>query len=707
MSVDDQRSGTRPTAAWALEQILGLIAHGAPGPGKQLPTERDLALQLGVSRGSVREATSALVSLGVLDPRHGSGVYVTSLEPERLMAGLRLVLPVAGESGLGQLAAVHTILEGGGAAIAAARADAGDNEELAHLAELVAAAADVRAAAEADRRLHLRLAEVGGNPMLGALSDAMIPPDVRRAAWRAAFDGRAARSAAASLHAGHQAILAAVQARDPEAARAHACAHSAALLALAEKPGNALPSLARPRHKSELQADNSATSTARETPEWYRDAKLGVLIHWGPYSVPGWAPLDESLVELLTDAESSPHGEEGEPDPLVSHPFAEWYENSLAIEGSPTWHYHRATYGSRGYESFRRPFESAVEDWDAGEWAALFADAGVRYAVQVTKHHDGYLLWPARARNRDRPEWASERDVVGETAEAVRARGLRFGVYYSSGIDWSFANLPIRRMVDTRSSCPPGAEYAQYVEDHWRELMNRYDPSILWNDMGYPTEGDALALFREFYARVPDGLVNDRFWVGSYDLETPNYARRHRLEAGAWEMARPVGISYGWNRQESAEHTLSGDQLIKLLIDVVSKDGNLLLGVSPDDRGRIPQLQQRALRALGAWLEKHGEAIYGTRAWTTAESSTADGVPVRFTTKEGDLYIHLLGEATAQTVIPGLYFPPRAKVHDLTTNTPIKASGGRNGSVLALPHLLEAEPVRVLRVHPCPPALED
>jgi alpha-L-fucosidase len=261
-------------------------------------------------------------------------------------------------------------------------------------------------------------------------------------------------------------------------------------------------------------------------------------------------------------------------------------------------------------------------------------------------------------------------------------------------------------MVDVLRSCPPGRPYAEYVDAHWRELMARYEPSILWNDMGYPGGADATALFRDYYDLVPDGVVNDRFGAGVYDVETPNYARRHNLEAGAWELARPVGISFGWNRQEGLEHTLSGDQLVRLLIDVVSKNGNLILGVSPDDRGRIPPLQQRSLRALGVWLARHGEAVYGTRPWTRAESSTLDGVPVRFTTRDEALYVHLLGAAAPQTVVAGLHLPARTRVHDLTADAAVKTAPGRHGSTLTLPASAEQSAVRVLRVRPVPPGLE-
>ncbi|MFF7993395.1 alpha-L-fucosidase [Kitasatospora xanthocidica] len=254
-------------------------------------------------------------------------------------------------------------------------------------------------------------------------------------------------------------------------------------------------------------------------------------------------------------------------------------------------------------------------------------------------------------------------------------------------------------MADARTSCPPGSEYAGYVDAQWRELIAHYRPDILWNDMGYP--GDPAALIRDYYSAVPDGIVNDRFWSGPYDVATPNFERRHEVDTRPWEVARPIGMSFGWNRQETAEHTLTGTELIHLLLDVVSKNGNLLLGIAPDEHGRIPRLQQQALQELGRWLDVHGEAVYGTRPWTTPESTTQDGLPVRFTTSADALYAHLLGPAVGQTVIAGLHLPDGTQVTDLAGAAPIPTSPGRKGTVLALPPAADPS-ARVLRIVPIP-----
>ncbi|MEO3853825.1 alpha-L-fucosidase [Acrocarpospora sp. B8E8] len=686
MTVGDQRpGGSRPAVSWALRQVLDRIASGAFGPGQQLPVERDLALQLGVSRGSIREAMSALVALGLVDPRQGAGVFVTALDPEQLLSGLRLVLPIADETRREELLEVQAVLEGAAAGLAAVRTGPDGVPTLSKLAAEVAEADTPAEAAHADRDFHLGLAQMSGNAVLAALADALFSGATRLSVWQTMWEqGRE------HLLLDHDMVIASLENRDAEGARAWALTHASRAAAARRRP-ETKPRIVKRRNRAAAEA-----AVERQTPAWFRDAKLGVLIHWGLYSVPGWAPLDESLVELLTDDEIRPHVSD-EPDPLVAHPFSEWYQNSLAIEGSPTWTYHRATYATMPYRQFQAPFATALTEWDPAEWAELFATAGIRYAVPVAKHHDGYRMWPSAVPHPD--GWTAPRDVVGDVAAAIREKGLRLGVYYSSGLDWSFANLPVRRMVEVRDSCPPGPEYAAYVDAHWRELIDRYRPDILWNDMGYP--GDPAAVFRDYYARVPDGVVTDRFWTGSYDVATPNYARRHVIDTRPWEVARPVGVSYGWNRQEGPEHTLTGSQLVHLLLDVVSKNGNLLLGVSPDDRGRIPQIQQRSLAELGAWLAVHGEAVYGTRPWTTPESTTQDGLPVRFTVKGEALYVHLLGPAAGETVVNGLHLPSGTEAHDLSTGISIVTSPGRKGSILALPELM-ASPARVLRVTPLP-----
>ena len=193
-----------------------------------------------------------------------------------------------------------------------------------------------------------------------------------------------------------------------------------------------------------------------------------------------------------------------------------------------------------------RRFRSGLSAWSADTWAALFQRAGARYVVLVTKHHDGFLLWPSRHANPYREGWHCERDLVGELAVAVRARGMRLGLYYSGGIDWTFGGLPVRDMKSLLTGTPQSDAYAAHADAHWRELIERYEPSVLWNDIGYPRAGQPLKLFADYYAAMPEGVVNNRFTVAGYasserhsDFETPESYPRKRASSLPRRPLRP------------------------------------------------------------------------------------------------------------------------------------------------------------------------
>ncbi|MYW04362.1 alpha-L-fucosidase [Streptomyces sp. SID3343] len=449
---------------------------------------------------------------------------------------------------------------------------------------------------------------------------------------------------------------------------------------------------------------------ARPLPEWFDDAKFGVMITWGLYSVPAWAPLDDRLVKLLAE-----HGDGADKnrsyaadvdadgfDPIVTTSYSEWYLNSVSVEGSPTWRHHRETYGDRTYADFRADFAEAVDAWSPEPWAELCAAAGARYVVPLAKHHDGFLMWPSRTPNPHRAGWALERDVLAELRASVEARGIRFGIYYSGGIDWTFAHLPILRADDVARAVPESAEYAGYADAHWRELVERYEPAVLWNDIGYPSAAEPEKLFADYYAAVPDGVVNERFYAGTPDFVTPEYAQRDAPTGAKWETVRGVGLSFGYNRQEDASWTTSGPDLVELLADVVSKGGNLLLGIGPDAAGRISPEQDAALRELGAWLAINGDAVYRTRSWHVAEDRTADGLRVRYTVRDGDLYATFLDRPSS-----GMSALPRLALAADATCEWLGGDGtrcDREGlSTLSVPPVRPGvpEPV-VLRISPAP-----
>ncbi|MDQ3107015.1 MAG: alpha-L-fucosidase [Actinomycetota bacterium] len=434
-------------------------------------------------------------------------------------------------------------------------------------------------------------------------------------------------------------------------------------------------------------------------PPWFDDAKLGIFIHWGLFSVPGWAPV-RADPGVHADAGAMARGENA---------YAEWYENSLRISGSPTAEYHAATYGDAPYGDFRSPFESMLDSWDPSPWADLFAQAGAGYVVLTTKHHDGYLLWPSDHPNPHRPEWQSPRDIVGDLSAAVRSRGQRFGVYYSGGLDWTFEPGPIDSMQSFLSTMPTTDEYAGYVDSHFRELVDRYRPSVLWNDIGMPSEDGLSDLLVDYLTAVPDGTVNDRFLTATgrqaargerhfrSDFATPEYASFGTVKRFKWEACRGIGASFGFNRDETDAHHLPVDGLIRSFVDIVAKGGNLLLNVGPTGDGDIPEPQAARLRALGGWLDVNAEAIRGTRPWTRAQSVTAEGAEVRFTQAGGAVYALLDGTPGPGSTVTIPELPDLGSV-ELLGHGPVAAERSQGALVVTWPGGVDDAPVHALRL---------
>jgi alpha-L-fucosidase len=365
-----------------------------------------------------------------------------------------------------------------------------------------------------------------------------------------------------------------------------------------------------------------------KVPQWYENAKFGIFIHWSVASVPAYAPVPrKDIAEILRD--------EGDEAMNLNSPYSEWYLNSLRLAGSPVRKHHDLTYGPEyPYDKFAKTYNDSIKNWDPDGWADLFAEIQARYVVLVTKHHDGFTLWRSDTPNPNKQDWFATRDVVGELTKAVRARGLRMGYYYSGALDWSFKHEPIRDIASLVTGGPSEPAYAEYVDAHFRELIDKYKPSILWNDIGYPPGTNLYDLFAYFYNQVADGIVNDRWiqvsargrWLYHLrivkkllgwlmrrasangltpprpphsDFSTPEYTTLSETSERKWECVRGIGKSFGFNAQESDDDYLSVTELVHMLADIVSKNGNLLLNVGPMQDGTIADIQAERLRGLG------------------------------------------------------------------------------------------------------------
>ena len=392
-------------------------------------------------------------------------------------------------------------------------------------------------------------------------------------------------------------------------------------------------------------------------PEWYQDAKLGIFVHWGLYSVPAWAP---------------PTGELGKIDWntwFTNNPYAEWYLNSLRIVGSPTYRHHVQTYGKNfDYYRFAESFDKSTQAWQPSEWASLFKKTGARYVVLTTKHHDGFRLWPSKVTNphANGRQISATRDLVGNLTSAVRGAGMKMGLYYSGGLDWTFTSEPIRTQSELMARVPQSPEYASYADSHWRELIQNYQPAVLWNDISYPKLGKIPAIFADYYDTVPGGVINDRFSAPFADFTTPEYAKYDKITLKKWESCRGLGFSFGYNQVEGPEQVIAPDKLVALLADIVSKNGNLLLNVGPKPDGTISGIQLDRLHKLGGWLSINGDAIFGSRPWVRSSGSAADGTDVRFTTKGGHLYAIYLKAGRGDVLrVPGVRSKPGTTVEVL------------------------------------------
>ncbi len=465
-------------------------------------------------------------------------------------------------------------------------------------------------------------------------------------------------------------------------------------------------------------------------PKWFHDAKFGIFIHWGLYSVPAFAPVGKgSIHDILKSA--------GFQGLFRYHPCAEWYLNSLRISGSPTQKHHLATYGDDfKYDDFVPAFNQAIKEWKPEEWADLFFRSGARYVVLVTKHHDGFLLWPSKHQHPYKPGYHTSRDIVKELTATVKKFRMRMGLYYSSSLDWSFTKRPILDLPDLMTYGPISEEYVQYVNNHWRELINNYEPSILWSDIGYPPGTDLNELFAYFYNKILEGVVNDRWkqlsinerkllqsgigqrvlsWLakrrflkrrGSFP-SPPHYdfltlgAPIFKATKDKWESTQSIGMSFAYNQMEKLEDYVSYSDLVRLLVDIVSKNGNLLLSIGPRANGSIPTVQKNCLLGLGRWLEINGEAIFETRPWIKARSTTISNIEVRFTQKAEVLYAILLDTPKdLQITIKSLRIPPSASVRLLEYATALHWEQQKSNLVIYLPEELPDRPAHAFKINP-------
>jgi alpha-L-fucosidase len=426
----------------------------------------------------------------------------------------------------------------------------------------------------------------------------------------------------------------------PRVTRRSLLAGAAAAAGLSALPLGASPAFARPA-RGEFPQVYQPTWESLDThplPDWFDDAKLGIFIHWGIFSVPAWAPRGD---------------------------YAEWYPERMRNPSNPTYDYHRRTYGADfKYRDFIPMFKA--EKWDPDEWAELFRSAGAGYVVPVGEHHDGFPLWRTRTTEWNSVTMGPKRDILRELGAAVRAEKMHYAPSYHQLLNYYAPEYD--------------APHPDYLSDKYlrewmlpqmRELVEDIGTEMLWLDGDWmnPPEDFRTKEFVAWYynralARGEEVLVNDRlgmvrsehgdFFTQEYDYDTG------QGPAHKWENTRGCGLSFGYNKAEPLEDYMTIGQLVTMFVDNVANWGNLLLNVGPRADGTINDVQVNLLKGLGRWLEVNGEGIYGTRVWKVQRGMTADGIDVRYTTKnDGDeVYAFLLSRPGRSVSLPAADLPP-------------------------------------------------
>lgn len=375
---------------------------------------------------------------------------------------------------------------------------------------------------------------------------------------------------------------------------------------------------------------------SRTIPDWFEDAKFGIFIHWGVYSVPAWRKV--------------------EPGRYAS--YAEWYyARVMDNKENGGYDFHRKNYGEDfEYRDFAALFKAEL--FNPEQWSELFKRSGAKYVVLTSKHHDGYCLWPTE--NIHKKSWNSydtgpHRDLLGELTKSVKNSGLKMGIYYSIP-DWEsiprkkdFSEYYIREEFVNEYGLSPETYRDEVLLPQLKELVENYNPSLIFSDAGEWLYDDTFWKTKEFlswlYSKSPvknEVVVNDRWckgMPGNYgDYFSSEYkdARVDKLRK-PWEESRGIGGSYGFNRAENAEDYSSSEELIIELTDIVSRGGNLLLNVGPTADGRIPVVMQERLLEIGDWLDVNGEAIYGTRKHSVS-SIKDENQHLYFTSKENVIF---------------------------------------------------------------------
>ena len=353
----------------------------------------------------------------------------------------------------------------------------------------------------------------------------------------------------------------------------------------------------------------------RPAPTWYDESKIGIFIHWGVFSVPSYT--------------------------------GEWFWQSWKSGNKDIVKFMKQNYKPGfTYADFAKDF--SAEFYNATQWVDLFNDAGAKYVVLTSKHHDGYTLWPSPTSfNWNSMDVGPRRDLVGELARATRAAGLHFGLYHSM-FEW-FNPLYLQ---DKRHGFLTQDFVERKTMPELYQLVENYEPEVIWSDGDWEAPDvywNSTSFLAWLYNDSPvkrTVLVNDRWGLGVPCEHGDFYNCKDRYNPGVllphkWENAMTLDRqSWGYRRTMSLEDVLSTDELLTTLVQTVSCNGNLLVNIGPRKDGTIEPIFEERLREMGQWLKVNGEAIYESRPWLHQNDTTNPSV--WYTTKNRVVYAIML-----------------------------------------------------------------
>ena len=374
---------------------------------------------------------------------------------------------------------------------------------------------------------------------------------------------------------------------------------------------------------SQLAGANETPSQHDQRMKWWREARFGMFIHWGLYAVPA-----------------------GEYNGQRSKRIGEWIMDWASIPRAE-------------YEKFAPKFNPVK--FDAREWVRIAKDAGMKYIVITSKHHDGFSMFDSRVSNYDIVDSTPYRkDPIRALADESKKQGLKFCFYYSI-LDWhhpsAYVEVPGKDPTagNGQTKLKPGSkqEYVKYMKEQLRELVSGYDPAVLWFDgewQDWWTEADGKDLYQYVRSLKAEIIINNRVGKGrkgmeglsktdqqySGDFGTPEQQIPPTgLPGTDWESCMTMNDTWGFKFYD--DNWKSAETIIRNLIDIASKGGNYLLNVGPTAEGLIPQPSVDRLAVVGRWMKVNGESIYGTTASPFAKQLSFG----RATSKGGQIYLHV------------------------------------------------------------------